>query len=274
MAGGGHAMAYDSDRGVAVLFGGASEFGFNSQETWEWDGQSWSLRSESGPSARFLHAMAYDPSAKRTILFGGSPDSPNGVWTWDGVSWTFHISIGPRSVSRHCMVYDPANHVTILDGGYYANETWELRLRNGPELEWLPTLPSVTVGQSTTIEVHATGTGALHYQWRKDALALSDGPSIAGANTSTLHVTPQSIQDQGYYDVLVWDDSCTQYSNSRWLNVISNGDVNADGRVNVFDVLIVVANWGIQCNGCPADVTENGSVNVSDLLYVLIRWTG
>src|SRR5262245_51651299 len=33
----GHAMAYDSDRGVTVLFGG-SDFGSPLGDTWEWDG--------------------------------------------------------------------------------------------------------------------------------------------------------------------------------------------------------------------------------------------
>ena len=41
-----HAMAYDSRRGVTVLFGGVryySESAFD--DTWEWDGESWTLRA-------------------------------------------------------------------------------------------------------------------------------------------------------------------------------------------------------------------------------------
>ena len=53
----GHAMAYDSARGVTVLFGG--EF-YDSQsmsyellgDTWEWDGVIWTVRIASGPAPR------------------------------------------------------------------------------------------------------------------------------------------------------------------------------------------------------------------------------
>ncbi len=36
-------MAYDSARGVTVLFGGGTDHGLSGQ-TWEWDGTQWTLR--------------------------------------------------------------------------------------------------------------------------------------------------------------------------------------------------------------------------------------
>src|SRR5262245_10460881 len=60
-----HAMAYDSVRGVTVLFGGIDA------ETWEWNGSSWSFRSITGPSWRGAHAMAFDSARGVTVLFGG-----------------------------------------------------------------------------------------------------------------------------------------------------------------------------------------------------------
>ncbi len=52
-------------------------------------------------------------------------------------------------------------------------------------------------------------------------------------------------------------------------------DLNDDGVVNVFDLLILLENWG-PCppNGdsCPADLTGNGIVNVFDLLALLEAW--
>src|SRR5262245_16143441 len=55
-------FAYDSFRGVSVLFGGAASLDFASvnSETWEWDGTQWTLRSTTGPSARCDNAMAFD----------------------------------------------------------------------------------------------------------------------------------------------------------------------------------------------------------------------
>src|SRR5262245_56898322 len=52
-----HAMAYDSIRGVTVMFGG-TDFDNPLGDTWEWDGKNWTLRSTSGPAPRENAAMA------------------------------------------------------------------------------------------------------------------------------------------------------------------------------------------------------------------------
>src|ERR1043166_4143345 len=53
-----HAMAFDSGRGVTVLFGG-NDAGVLS-DTCEWNGTSWTQRNTPAPTAREWHAMAYD----------------------------------------------------------------------------------------------------------------------------------------------------------------------------------------------------------------------
>src|SRR5262249_41716876 len=71
----GHAMAYDSARGKVVLFGGTSPQGgvlTPLNDTWEWDGTSWTQVASSGPSPRQFHAMAYDSTRRRIVLFGGT----------------------------------------------------------------------------------------------------------------------------------------------------------------------------------------------------------
>jgi len=47
-------------------------------------------------------------------------------------------------------------------------------------------------------------------------------------------------------------------------------DVNADGTVNLYDILTVIANWG--SNSEIGDVNYDGLVNVSDLLIVIGNW--
>ena len=64
-----HAMAYDSARGVVVLFGGQHDV--RKGDTWEWDGAVWTLRATTGPSPRYGHAMAYDSARGVVVLFGG-----------------------------------------------------------------------------------------------------------------------------------------------------------------------------------------------------------
>ncbi|MBL8755448.1 MAG: peptidase S8, partial [Planctomycetes bacterium] len=86
----GHAMAYDSARQRTVLFGGLlSQSGSLSNQTWEWDGTVWVLRTPGlAPSARSGHGMAYDPIRQRTVLFGGSNANPLAdTWEWDGTNW-------------------------------------------------------------------------------------------------------------------------------------------------------------------------------------------
>ena len=68
-------MAFDSARGVTVLFGGYFQ---GRAETWEWDGDTWSEIHISGP-ARWAHAMTYDSARDAIVLFGGS-DGGNETW--------------------------------------------------------------------------------------------------------------------------------------------------------------------------------------------------
>lgn len=49
------------------------------------------------------------------------------------------------------------------------------------------------------------------------------------------------------------------------------GDLNGDGVVNVFDLLLLLENWG-SCAGCDADLNGDGMVNVFDLLLLLENW--
>jgi hypothetical protein len=57
-------MAYDSQRGKVVVFGGYDGLGVYAADTWEWDGNTgiWTNRTPSNPtqtpSVRGGHAMA------------------------------------------------------------------------------------------------------------------------------------------------------------------------------------------------------------------------
>src|SRR5438552_12415430 len=81
----GHAMAFDSGRGVTVLFGGM----YYRNDTWEWDGNNWIPRAPPvSPPVRFGHALAYDSGRGVTVLFGGAGDSGprNDTWEWNGAA--------------------------------------------------------------------------------------------------------------------------------------------------------------------------------------------
>lgn len=53
--------------------------------------------------------------------------------------------------------------------------------------------------------------------------------------------------------------------------VLAVGDVNSDCRVNMDDLLGVIADWGE--TDSPADVDGSGLVNVEDLMIVIREWS-
>ncbi len=127
-----HAMAYDSDRKVTVLFGGSDTSNQNQNDTWEYDGTNWQeIKPPLSPSARSEHLMAYDSVRKLTVLYGGP--GLRDTWTWDGAVWTkIRISAAQKPSARNKagMAFDENRGRTVLFGGYDAskglvNDTWE-----------------------------------------------------------------------------------------------------------------------------------------------------
>jgi hypothetical protein len=149
-------MAYDSARGVTVLFGGADAdrvYG----DTWEWDGTNWVLRSEDGPAPRDRHGLVYDSAHGVTVLFGGWGENWNLVysdtWEWDGTTWTQRSVSGPSPRFEFGMVYDVARARTVVFGGCgpvayeLYGDTWEWdgtnwtqKSDNGPPARWGPAM--------------------------------------------------------------------------------------------------------------------------------------
>jgi N-acetylneuraminic acid mutarotase len=86
-----HAMAMGLN-GRAVLFGGAG--GGTLDDTWEWDGTSWTNKSPANlkaiPPGRDSHGMATGLNG-RVVMFGGFSNTFSilgDTWEWDGTSWT------------------------------------------------------------------------------------------------------------------------------------------------------------------------------------------
>jgi hypothetical protein len=128
------ALAFDSQRGRAVLFGGYNRSGSQIQplgDTWEWDGRGWTQVSETGPSPRYGAAMSYDNQRGRVVLFGGPVRNSGGgeTWEWDGQGWR---QIGSATTERRynsVMAYDEQRQKILRFGGWNGaarvSETWE-----------------------------------------------------------------------------------------------------------------------------------------------------
>lgn len=82
--------AFDSRRGIVLIFGGIGPDGFLG-DTWSWDGAEWRKLADTGPEPRGMGYLAYDRDRDRIVLFGGRKGWPDGdlndTWEWDGRVW-------------------------------------------------------------------------------------------------------------------------------------------------------------------------------------------
>jgi Galactose oxidase, central domain len=121
-------MAYDTARGVTVLFGG-SFGGARFNDTWTWNGTSWTQQPIQGPSAHGWTQLAYDAATKNVVgyVYYASDNQPLAEYTivWDGTKWTDITGAQdptPRAEVR--MTYDPATNQVVLYGPTAETWTW------------------------------------------------------------------------------------------------------------------------------------------------------
>lgn len=117
-----HAMAYDAARKKLVLFGGWDGADVITDETWTYDGTTWTKESPAHvPPARGEQAMAYDAKNGEVVMFGGNV-SPgvdlNDTWVWNGTDWTDKKPVdAPSNRSWVRMAWDDENQNLVLYGG-------------------------------------------------------------------------------------------------------------------------------------------------------------
>jgi hypothetical protein len=133
----GAAVAYDSARGVVVLFGGSTEAGV-SGETWEWDGKSWRENRAAATEGRFNAAMAYAAAWRKVVRFGGrfAGKTFGDTWEYDGASWKAVAAAGPRARNHAAMAYDAKRRRIVLFGGHALGSGDEAADVFGDTWEW------------------------------------------------------------------------------------------------------------------------------------------
>ena len=120
------AMAYDSRRGVTVLFGGQNMANQNLSDTWEWNGTTWTEVSAGGPAPRFGATMVFDDGAGEMLLFGGrNTIHLSDTWRRSGGSWMQAAASGPSARTEANIAYDAARRNIVLYGGDAANGFWQ-----------------------------------------------------------------------------------------------------------------------------------------------------
>ena len=120
----GAAMTFDWAAGNIVLFGGCSGSVSTCtflDDTWTWDGTTWTQQFPPvSPSPR-VASMAYDGATHTSVLFGGtgSDGSLADTWAWDGVAktWIQQAPAASPSARQAPLAYDAATQTVVLFGG-------------------------------------------------------------------------------------------------------------------------------------------------------------
>ncbi|HXQ93864.1 MAG TPA: PKD domain-containing protein, partial [Thermoplasmata archaeon] len=137
------AMAYDSELGVVVLFGGCTNAGcFN--DTWEYSNGTWTnVTSTAGhaPPARGASNLVDDPLDGYLVLWGGGSGSTlNDTWAFNGTGWHDLTRRGvpaPPPGYLASMAWDAADQYVLLSDNYSQGPTagtWKFSGGNWTEL--------------------------------------------------------------------------------------------------------------------------------------------
>lgn len=121
------AMAYDAKRKVVVLYGGY-HYGTDTyyEDTWEWDGRTWTQASDLGVGESYAN-MFYDSEHARILMYVSNRQQ---MWEWSGTGWSMISNSGPPARFGAGLAYDSFRHRAILFGGSadeedLLNDTWE-----------------------------------------------------------------------------------------------------------------------------------------------------
>ena len=140
-------LVYDETLKKAVLFGGYQDDAANfRQDTWSWDGTTWTEVKNERPPRRSGMAMWYDPLLRKTVIYGGigRPDIDSSVeryddmWSFSGSGWTeMQPATTPDRRLGSAVSVIPTTGKVLLFGGlranvdddrvtqYYDGETWQ-----------------------------------------------------------------------------------------------------------------------------------------------------
>lgn len=139
------------------------------------------------------------------------------------------LTINTKTGTIQSRIHNPIKNATVNDGSTFtvSGVSW---VGTGtvtpvvPTITTQPTSRTVTVGQSTSFSIAATGTPAPGYQWQKN------GTNISGATSATYHTPATVIGDNGAtFRCVVSNSAGSRTSNSATLTVNSGSAVIGTG---------------------------------------------
>ena len=197
-------IAFDPAAHSVVLFGGDAQYGGVSLEgdflndTWTWNGSSWTQRfPATSPEPRGMGVaigaqghqqnLAWDRASRRLILFGGATAfcphvvlggdcAFNDTWAWDGRSWSkLAPAASPTVRTNTAVVDDRGRGNVLLFGGYSGgfsfiyNDTWSW---DGATWNVHPPSGAPPPQYGSAIAYAGTLNGVVLFGWVSTALGL------------------------------------------------------------------------------------------------------
>jgi hypothetical protein len=242
------AITFDSVRGRTVMFGGwlSGSPGTWLNDTWEYDGVSWTQRCTTAPckntvpSVRQSAGMTFDGPRARTVLFGGfgSTSTYGDTWEWDGSVWSQRATTGPGPGEPRLLVYDAALGATVLYGDQNFDEC-QLWTWNG--VSWSLQAPTVPAARSyasvaydslrkVTVVFGGAGYGQMKdwgdtWEWNGSSWSLraASGPPARYAAGTAFDSTRGRVVIHGGNGVSGGLDDTWEWDGSTWTNPSSSG---------------------------------------------------
>ncbi len=211
---------------MVVLFGGRDASGNKLDDTWTWDGSSWTPKSPThSPPALQSTRMVYDAntSYKDVVLFGGTKSNgtaSSDTWIWDGTDWTQkNPNTTPAARSSEGLAYDGSTDATggqvLMFGGDVATGTadpfGETTSATPRSDTWAWTGTDWSL-KTPTLSPSARESPSMSYSSSRNAVVL-----FGGRNGTTY-----------YQDTWTW-------SGTNWANPLTTGPSNRYGQRQEFD---------------------------------------
>jgi hypothetical protein len=286
--GGTGAMVYDPIGQRCLYFGGY----FNT-ELWSWNGEEWTLLSNSPVPQRVYPAMAFDVIRNRLVVHGGYDSGSilyQDTWEWNPQTgaWTETPTspIGP--LYAHRMVFDEARGQCVLHGGYYgANQgdswawdgsTWSEITSTGPA-RYVFAMAYDRRGQQTLLNggTQCCAEVEISETWRlgtENTWQLCDATAPARGYTNMAYDSYRHrlVFAGGWGPIGGGERGVLAQTWERELGPITPcvPDIDGDLDVDFDDLFEVLGTWG-QVDPV-ADIDDSGTVDTNDILAVIRYW--
>jgi Immunoglobulin domain len=174
-------------------------------------------------------------------------------------------------------------------GGLPATGFAKCRLIEPIAVDSRPASQSASRTGSASFTVIARGDSP-QYQWRRNGLAIIDGPGgaspngglVSGANENTLTLSNIACSDAGTYECVVSNYCGSTTGLTATLTVLSSccpTDLDNDGAVDIADLLVFLAAFeagssraDLDNDGDPSAGVPDGATTIDDLLFFLTHF--